>query len=284
MNESPISYKQIKWLILLIPTLAVGLWEYIRHTPVMLRYLSMEAGNWLTPVIVFLVTMLFVRRLFDYLEDMQKRLEAEKTRKMMLEEREKIARELHDGIAQSLFFLSVKLNRLENKEPILHEHTDYQKVLKTVQQMHDDVRQSIFNLRNSQSVHQLPWTESLQDLMNSLRAESGIELEFNWDIPEEKLSVKDKVELYACLRESITNIRKHSQASQAKVTGIITSTGWICTVEDNGVGFDPENIAAKGRYGLEILQDRAKEMDWRVDLLSSATGTKLEIRKELEHD
>lgn len=42
------SYKQIKWMILLIPTFTVGIWEYIRHQFLM-PYLSMDAGNWLTP-------------------------------------------------------------------------------------------------------------------------------------------------------------------------------------------------------------------------------------------
>ncbi|MGP3788041.1 hypothetical protein [Paenibacillus sp. 1A_MP2] len=43
------SYKQIKWMILLVPTFTVGLWEYIRHQFLM-PYLSMDAGNWLTPL------------------------------------------------------------------------------------------------------------------------------------------------------------------------------------------------------------------------------------------
>lgn len=61
------SYKQIKWMILLIPTITVGLWEYIRHQFLM-PYLSMDAGNWLTPVIVYLVSVTLLSRLFLMLE------------------------------------------------------------------------------------------------------------------------------------------------------------------------------------------------------------------------
>ena len=57
------SYKQIKWMILLIPTFTVGIWEYIRHQFLM-PYLSMDAGNWLTPVIVYLVSVTLLSRLF----------------------------------------------------------------------------------------------------------------------------------------------------------------------------------------------------------------------------
>ena len=71
------SYKQIKWMILLIPTLTVGLWEYIRHQFLM-PYLSMDAGNWLTPVIVYLVSVTLLSRLFRMLEGARATLEQEK--------------------------------------------------------------------------------------------------------------------------------------------------------------------------------------------------------------
>jgi len=101
-----VSYKQIKWLILIIPTLTIGLWEYVRHE-FLLPYISMELGNVLAPIIVFLVTILFLTQLFDILERNQKELERAKALQAALEEREKIARELHDGIAQSLFLINV---------------------------------------------------------------------------------------------------------------------------------------------------------------------------------
>ncbi|MEX2103784.1 MAG: sensor histidine kinase, partial [Bacilli bacterium] len=56
------SYRQIKWLILIIPTLTIGLWEYVRHQ-FLLPYISMELGNWLAPVIVFVVTITFLLKL-----------------------------------------------------------------------------------------------------------------------------------------------------------------------------------------------------------------------------
>lgn len=51
------TYKQLKWLILTIPTLTIGIWEYVRHE-FLLPYISMELGNWLAPVFVLLVSLL----------------------------------------------------------------------------------------------------------------------------------------------------------------------------------------------------------------------------------
>lgn len=98
------TYKQIKWLILLLPTFSVGMWEYLRHS-ILEEYISMSSGNWVSAIIVFLVTLYFLNILFGKLEGMQQELQRERSEKAVLEEREKIAKELHDGIAQSLFFI-----------------------------------------------------------------------------------------------------------------------------------------------------------------------------------
>lgn len=274
-----LSYKQIKWLILLLPTVTVGLWEYVRHTPYMLKHLSMEAGNWLTPVIVFAVTIVFVRKLFKVLEDMQKKLEQEKASKAMLEEREKIARQLHDGIAQSLFLLSVKLNQLESKQPQLESQQQYQKVRKTVQHMHDDVRQSIFNLRHSSSISPFPWTESLHQLIHNFQEETGLSIQFEWNISEENLTAKEKIELFACIKEALMNVHKHASANNVVVRGSNIEKGWTCTVEDDGIGITPSEVTNKKGNGIEIMQDRAREMDWDISWQVNAGRTKVEISK-----
>ncbi|WP_240968023.1 histidine kinase [Paenibacillus aquistagni] len=103
------TYKQIKWLILIIPTLTIGLWEYVRHE-FLLPFISMELGNWLSPVFVLLVTLLFLTQLFKLIEHNQEELTRAKALQVVLEEREKIARELHDGIVQSLFFLNAQVH------------------------------------------------------------------------------------------------------------------------------------------------------------------------------
>src|SRR5690606_28675689 len=122
---------------------------------------------------------------------MHKKLEEERTRKAMFEEREHIARQLHDGIAQSIFLLSVKMKQIEAAETRLKSQKSYQQMQKIVQHMHDDVRQSNFHYRNPNSINPFPWTESMQLLIQDYEKESGLSVNFNWEIPEEQLSAKD---------------------------------------------------------------------------------------------
>lgn len=271
------SYKQIKWLILLIPTITIGIWEYVRHE-YLLPYISMELGNLLAPVLVFFVTMVFLLRLFTILEQMKEDLEKEKAQKSILEERENLSRELHDGIAQSLFLVSVKLNQLEVKEQQLKENSVFQKLKKTVQHIHDDVRQAIFNLRNSKDNESFHWTNSLNRSIGTFTEETGIPVHFKWEIPEERLTPKEKTELYACIKEALMNIRKHAHCKNVSISAFEKETGWTCIVEDDGIGFDPALI--NNGYGLQIMKDRAEARGWSFRLERNKACTQVILEKE----
>lgn len=271
------TYKQIKWLILLIPTITIGIWEFSRHT-FFLPYISMELGNWLSPLIVFLVTMIFLLKLFNLLEKMQEELKQEKAYKAALEEREKIARELHDGIAQSLFLLSVKMDRLK-KAARLEDNEAYQKIEKTLHHVNQDVRQAITNLRHAPEPHMLPWEQLLNELIQSVKEENDLHVTTYWELHENDLTAKEKIELYACLKEALMNITKHAHASRIWIDARMTETGFICQVKDDGIGFYEETSKA-ARYGLQIMRDRTEEMGWALTFNRRNGQTIVEIKKE----
>ncbi|BCJ88075.1 sensor histidine kinase [Effusibacillus dendaii] len=133
---------------------------------------------------------------------------ADKTR---LLERERIARELQDGIAQSLFLLSVKMHLLEQSElPPIGDR--YQGLRDTVRRVHDDVRQAITNLRFPPSCDSLPWTKTVEDMIQDLEKETGLPVSVKRDFEEELFSSREKVEVSSCLREALMNVRKHANA------------------------------------------------------------------------
>lgn len=273
------TYKQIKWLILIIPTLTLGAWEYVRHQ-FLLPYLSMEVGNWLAPVIVFLVTITFLVRLFTMLERTQSELNKERAERAKLKEREQIAEELHDGIAQSLFLLSVKMNRLEEEIPLDNAET-YVQVRETMHRIHDDVRQSIANLKYPIVQDMLPWEYSLEKLILEIKQDTGLDVELDWDI--DLLSAKEKIELYAIIKEALLNVYKHANAGWARVSGRRMNVGWVCTVEDDGEGFAEDPFAKTNSYGLRIIRERTQKSSWTLKLERVAGKTVLEIKNEVNN-
>lgn len=275
------SYKQIKFLILFIPTVTIGLWEYIRHT-VLLPYVSMDLGNLLSPVIVFLVTITLTRRLFRILEDMQEALRQERTYKAGLEERERLAQELHDGISQSLFLLSVKLDRLESRLPN-DEKQEVREIRRMIRHIYEDIRQSIANLRTIPNPDVEQWRLSLEELIREFENGTGIRVDLDWRLPEDLLTAKEKVELTACLRESLLNVRKHAHgASLVRLTSREADGGWICTVEDDGREFDEAALRSPDHFGVTMMRDRARRMGWMFQLERTDGQTRVMIRKGRE--
>jgi two-component system nitrate/nitrite sensor histidine kinase NarQ len=273
-----VTYKQIKYLILFIPTATIGLWEYIRHT-VLLPYLSMDLGNLLAPLIVFLVTITFTRRLFRILEEMQEALRQERIVKAGMEERERLAQELHDGISQSLFLLSVKLDRLESQSTA-DDQQEVREIRRMIRHIYEDIRQSIANLRTIPKPEVEQWRLSLEELIREFEHGTGIRVDLDWHLPEDLLTAKEKVELTACLRESLLNVRKHARgASLVRLTGKAADRGWICTVEDDGREFDEAALRSPNRFGVTMMRDRTRRMGWSFQLERKDGRTRATIRK-----
>ncbi|RKP53939.1 sensor histidine kinase [Cohnella endophytica] len=271
--------RRLKWLILLIPTLTIGLWEYVRHA-FLLPYLSMDLGNFLAPFIVLAVTLTVVRSLFSRLEQSQRELQREKGANAALEERERLARELHDGISQSLFLLAVKLDQLDELKVEGPVKSLADGLRETVRVMHEDVRQAIANLRQPPSPAAAAWVVPLRELLGETAGITEARADFNWSIPDGSLSDKEKVELHACVREALMNVRKHAKATQVFVIGEKDDFGGFrCAVEDDGIGFACDPLDAPGRFGLRMVRDRAKGIGWAFLAERRGNRTVVELSK-----
>ncbi|GAX91956.1 sensor histidine kinase [Effusibacillus lacus] len=275
------SYRQIKWMIILIPMITIQVWEYVRHE-YLHPFISMRIGNWLSALLVFVVTLWLAMKLFRRMEQMQDELNRERAYKAVLVERERIARELHDGIAQSLFLLSVKTHKLEEDCPDGHKE-QIRGIKETVRKVHDHVRQAISNLRLPPAATVAPWKESIRAFVRNFEEESRLQATLDWDKSgelETMLSPKDKMEIVSCVREALMNIRKHSHARQVRILFRTEVGGWSLVVEDDGQGIQGDPFGDPSRYGLRMMRERAAEMGWKFTVYSKDGWTRLEIRKE----
>jgi two-component system nitrate/nitrite sensor histidine kinase NarQ len=224
--------------------------------------------------------MIFLTQLFSVMEDMQEELREARGVKAALEEREKIARELHDGIAQSLFLLAVQVDLLDKRNA--GDTSEIQTFRQTVHEVNGYVRQAIANLRYPASSGSLPWLELMRSLPADFTAETGIPVDWRWTLTEEELSAKERVELYASVREALLNIRKHADARQVWISAEESRTEWTCTVLDDGTGFDEQSLRKPDKFGLQIMRERAEEMGWTFELITEQSKTVFRIQKKGE--
>ncbi len=270
-------YKRIKWLILIIPTVTIGVWEYVRHE-YLLSYISMDLGNWLAPVIVFLVTMLLLTKLFSVLETIQSELQQSKLIQIALHERENLAKELHDGIAQSLFLMSIKVDELAQHASSEADQRKLTSIKQTVTEVNQYVRQSISNLRYPPELVTVPWKQAMQLLVRDIYLETNVKIDYVWQIDEEALTVKEKIGLYEFIREALVNIRKHApDAKHISIQIINKAQGWSCIVRDDGPGFKEKDLAKTESYGLKIVKERCIELGWVFSIRREGTYTFVEV-------
>lgn len=268
------SYKQLKWIILLIPTITVGLWEYVRHE-YLLPYISMDMGNWLTPVLVLFVSFTLLTRFFTKMERIQEQLRIERAEKAVLEERERIARELHDGMAQSLFLLSVKVKQLEKLTVSEADQPKLVELNESIAEIHDYVRTGIKNLRQPVTGN-IAWLENVEEILTLFHNETSIPVKKKIRVDESCLSPQEKQELIFCLKEAFVNIQKHAQASRVMVEITITETERSIIIKDDGVGFDLGKKQA-GHFGIHIMEERCERIGWQSRLTRENGFTTLQF-------
>lgn len=261
------SYRWLKLLTVLVPTVIIGGFEFIRHE-FLLHSISMEAGNYIIIALTFVISYFFAIWMFGTIERKNRQLAEEKSSRAVYEERERLARELHDNIAQNLFFLNVQLKQ-GNAEG----------ARAAVSEMDTHLRQAIFNLRSSPE-EGLRFIERIQRWVDEWQGLSGIDVRTGIELPERYFSPSSEVQLFALIQEAFTNIRKHSQARQATLQLTSGPGGWRLHITDDGVGLGIEE-EKQLRYGVSMMEKRARELEADFRLVSRpGEGTELEVKSK----
>src|SRR5699024_9655953 len=174
---------------------------------------------------------------------------------IVIQERSKLARELHDSVSQELFAVSMMMSALNETEP--PEDENIRKQLQTVEKMINqaqlEMRALLLHLRPV-ALKGKTLQEGIQDLLNELLQK--VPLHIDWNI--EPFSVDKGVEdqLFRILQESVSNTLRHAKANTMRVMLVKRDGKIILRINDDGIGFDMEQEKT-GSYGLETMRERA---------------------------
>lgn len=271
----------IRLSLLLIPTLIVLGFEYLRHT-YCIPYVSLQTGNWMIAGLTALSISVISQGLFYRFEQTSRSLSAEREARAIMEERERLARELHDRIAQSIFYLGVQINSLRKTNGSgSNEPSELDEVLIALREMDENVRQAIFNLRQDSTIT-LALRERIDRYLENVFCDTDTEWRVSLD-GDAALSTTEEIQLFGILQECVTNIRKHASASHVSVTLSNTSSKadrgeWTFEVCDNGVGFNTDGHR-RNQYGLDIVASRANDIGAMASVESDEQGTRIRIVK-----
>jgi signal transduction histidine kinase len=197
----------------------------------------------------------------------------------VMEERGRIAREMHDGLAQVLGYVSVELQTIElftkdgKQESALAE---LEQARRNVQLAQADVRENILSLRTtlSDNAGLLP---ALREYIEEYGVQTGIEARFACSLSNDPpLSPVVEAQIVRIVQEALTNVRKHSQAKKAQVRLAQRSDCLSITISDDGTGFEFTN--KRGHYGLLTMRERAESAGGGLTVNSQlGQGTQVEL-------
>ena len=195
-----------------------------------------------------------------------------------VEERERLAREMHDGLAQALGLLNLKLalaeRTLDGGAPAA-VRLALAETRKAASDAYDEVRQAIFGLRTMVS-RGLGLIPTLTEYLHEFSQQTGLEvtLEIAEDNGLARFSPEVEVQLIRIVQEALHNVRKHAGARAARVRFWREETEALVAIEDDGAGFDPGAPPADGRrhFGLLTMRERAELVGGSLALRSAAGG------------
>ncbi len=197
------------------------------------------------------------------------------------EERVRIAREIHDGMAQILAYVNTKAQAVKaylDKDKPEQASAQLEQLASAAREVYTDAREGIMALRTRVGPDQ-PLSEALQHYIERWELQSGIagSLEIEGEI---QVSTTVELQLLRILQEALSNTRKHSGATQVEVRIHQEQDRLIASVEDDGTGFDPSNRPREAfpRFGLAIMRERAESIGGSLALETSpGSGTRVKI-------
>jgi signal transduction histidine kinase len=186
------------------------------------------------------------------------------------EDRDRMARDLHDTVIQRLFAVGLSLQSMAGSDVSSGLSSRLEQAIAELDDTIRQVRSAIYELTNTPGREGL--RSSILDLVRGLNPVVGFDVPVSFDGPVDTLVPTEIADhLFAVIRESLTNIGRHAQANQASVT--LTVGAGMCRLEvsDNGVGADRPGSEEKG-FGLLNLQRRAEKLQGTFSLESLPGG------------
>lgn len=192
-------------------------------------------------------------------------------------ERQRIARDLHDTLGQSITYLRLKLDQLSSQDTL----TSIASIRKDLERMRDMANIAYDQVRGTlASLH----PGAHEDLVSAMRfnalsvgERAGFKVRFDLQGENRPLPPHIKRQILYICREALNNIEKHASAENVAVYVKWTSRELIVDISDDGVGFNPIEYAASG-YGLRIMQERAEEINGNIQVHSKpGQGTRVHL-------
>ena len=195
------------------------------------------------------------------------------------EERKRVAREIHDGPAQSMANVVLRseiVEKMLKNNRILEAQMELHELKEMVRMSLADVRRIIFDLR-PMALDDLGLVPTLQKYIQTYEERTQVTVDLVVFGVEQPLKSSVKAAIFRLVQECLNNVEKHAGANKVQVKLEFLEDALVLVVKDDGIGFDVDQLTAKGgSFGLLGMKERAQLLEGTMELQSSpGEGTKV---------
>jgi len=188
------------------------------------------------------------------------------------EERQRIARELHDGVGQNLLLFRLKLQQLEQLVLEKIDKKEYDILVESIENSISELK-NISHVLKPKILEELGLSPALRILCQRISRESGICGSIDIPGKEERFNNKLEITLYRLIQEALNNIVKHSKAKIFNIQLLNSDKSIKLIISDDGVGFEPNNLLRSENpltgMGLINMQERIEEFKGKLKIDST---------------
>ncbi len=257
------------WPVIITPVM-VGMFEVVRHSLLQWVLPSM-VGNLLTAGLVGIMFAAYLWVVARHISKTERRLSKAREEAAVFEVRDRIARELHDGVSQALFYLGVRLRDLQ--EQLGTGETERAGCL--VEELRANL--SATDLRVKQAIAELrtrPVPTRLDTALRALKTSEERRLDLKLDLDEFDVdfTVPEKVleHVLGVVREALENVAHHSGTNRARLSVRVANDAIHVSVTDSGCGFQTADVGSG--FGLTTAQERAELLGGTLRIQSRPGG------------
>jgi signal transduction histidine kinase len=217
-------------------------------------------------------------------DELGRHAQEEETRRQLrqeaiVEERERIGRELHDGLAQMLAYINAKamaIRLLLGKQQFQAAESHLRQLEAASRELFVDVRESILGLQmvRQPDIHLADLLRDYGERFSQL-SDVPVEVAISPEAEDAELPAETELQLLRIVQEALTNIRKHAAATHARVSFHQRDGQLELAVSDDGQGFEPEPDPAaqpRAHFGLSIMRERAESIGAEFSIESKPTA------------
>jgi len=268
--------RRLKWLTALVPFTVLLIYEAARRETLehILPALPVEYGNLVVWILVLLVTYGFAIIVFGVVERLQAQALA-RSREVaalhaVVEERARLSRELHDGFAQLVAYLLVRIDTVEALVSAQRQNeamAELERMRSVTDDLYEDVRESISELRTRVSERGLAAT--VREYVDAYEDRHDLTVHVEGDAAAEGLAPLVAFHGLRIVQEALANVRKHANAHNAWISFSKRPDTFEMVIADDGQGFEPEAVPVDGSpesFGLASMRERAASLNGELAL------------------